>query len=144
MTDTAHNAAHLGWLLDNLVTQIPEVRYAIVTSSDGLLIAKSQDLPTNDAEHTSAVVSGMSSLARGFSGRFRYGPVAHSVIHMAEAVLFITDAGSGARLAALASKDVDLSILAFEAVTLVNQVGHQHLTAAPRAQISSGGLVQDA
>jgi predicted regulator of Ras-like GTPase activity (Roadblock/LC7/MglB family) len=138
MTDAANSTAQLGWLLDNLVNEIPEVHYAIVTSGDGLLIAKSLNMELDNAEHASAVVSGVSSLARGFSERFRCGEVQQSVIQMVGAILFITDAGSGARLAAIASQDVDLGILAFQMATLVKQVGHQHLTAAPR--VSSGGV----
>jgi predicted regulator of Ras-like GTPase activity (Roadblock/LC7/MglB family) len=143
MNDTVHSGDPLDWLLDALVDRIPEIRCAIVLSGDGLLIGKSQDLLRDDAEHLSAVASGVHSLARGASHRFQGGQVQQSVIQMEKAFLFVTAAGKGARLAAIASQEVDVGILAYEMATLVKQVG-QYLTAAPRVQSSSGGPVQDA
>jgi predicted regulator of Ras-like GTPase activity (Roadblock/LC7/MglB family) len=143
MNDTVHSGDPLDWLLDTLVDRIPEIRCAIVLSGDGLLIGRSQNLLRDDAEHLSAVASGVHSLARGASRRFQGGQVQQSVIQMEKAFLFVTAAGKGARLAAIASQEVDVGILAYEMATLVKQVG-QYLTAAPRLQSSSGAPVQDA
>ncbi|MEU1201602.1 roadblock/LC7 domain-containing protein [Streptomyces sp. NPDC005813] len=143
MTDTVHSGDQLDWLLDTLVNRIPEIQCAVVLSGDGLLIGKSQSMQRDDAEHLSAVASGVHALARGVSHRFQGGLVQQSVIQMEQAVLFITTAGTGARLAAIASQDVDLGMLAYEMATLVKQVG-QYLTAAPRVQSPPGGPAQDA
>ncbi|MFF1678398.1 roadblock/LC7 domain-containing protein [Streptomyces sp. NPDC058256] len=143
MTDTARSGDQLDWLLDTLVERIPEIRCAIVLSGDGLLLGKSKDMRQDDAEHLSAIASGVHSLAGGASHRFQGGHVQSSLIQMEQAFLFITAAGQGARLAAIASQHVDLGILAYEMGTLVKQVG-LHLTAAPRVPSPSGGPVQDA
>ncbi|MEV6737055.1 roadblock/LC7 domain-containing protein [Streptomyces sp. NPDC051104] len=143
MTEQVHPGPQLDWLLDGLVDRIPEIRCAIVLSGDGLLIGKSKDLRRDDAEHLSAVGSGMHSLARGAARHFHGGEVQQTVIQMERAFLFVTAAGKGARLAAIASEEVDVGMMAFEMGTLVKQVG-QYMSAAPRVQTPSGGLIQDA
>jgi predicted regulator of Ras-like GTPase activity (Roadblock/LC7/MglB family) len=143
MTDQVQAVPQLDWLLDSLVDQIPEIRCAIVLSGDGLLIGKSKDLGRDDAEHLSAVGSGMHSLARGAARHFQGGEVQQTVIQMERAFLFVTAAGRGARLAAIASEEVDVGMMAFEMGTLVKQVG-KYLSAAPRVQAPSRGYIQDA
>ncbi|MFF1451001.1 roadblock/LC7 domain-containing protein [Streptomyces sp. NPDC058274] len=143
MTEQVQPGPQLDWLLDGLVDQIPEIRCAIVLSGDGLLIGKSKDLRRDDAEHLSAVGSGMHSLARGVARHFNGGEVQQTVIQMDKAFLFVTAAGSGARLAAIASEEVDVGMMAFEMGTLVKQVG-KYLSAAPRIQGPPGSPVQDA
>ncbi|GAA2896514.1 roadblock/LC7 domain-containing protein [Streptomyces mexicanus] len=143
MTEQVPTGRQLDWLLDGLVDRIPEIRCAIVLSGDGLLIGKSKDMLRDDAEHLSAVASGVHSLARGAARHFHSGRVQQTVIQMDKAFLFVTAAGKGARLAAFASEEVDVGMMAYEMGTLVKQVG-QYLTAAPRVQSPSGGTVQDA
>lgn len=144
MTEQVQSGPQLDWLLDGLVDRIPEIRCAIVLSGDGLLIGKSKDLRRDDAEHLSAVGSGMHSLARGAARHFQGGEVQQTVIQMEKAFLFVTAAGRGARLAAIATEGVDVGMMAFEMGTLVKQVG-AYLSAAPRVQTSpSGGRIQDA
>ncbi|MCB8901030.1 roadblock/LC7 domain-containing protein [Streptomyces sp. NBC_01077] len=130
MTEVA-TSRQLDWVLDDLVGRIPEIRCAIVLSGDGLLIGKSHDLGRDDAERLSALASGMHSLARGTAQYFRGGAVQQTVIQMEHAFLFITAAGQGARLAALASQEVDAGMMAYEMGTMVKQVG-AYLSAAPR------------
>ncbi|MEW2296339.1 roadblock/LC7 domain-containing protein [Streptomyces sp. NPDC006743] len=143
MTEQVQTGRQLDWLLDGLVNRIPEIRCAIVLSGDGLLIGKSKDMLRDDAEHLSAVASGVHSLARGAARHFHSGSVQQTVIQMDKAFLFVTAAGKGARLAALASEEVDVGMMAYEMGTLVKQVG-QYLTAAPRVQSPAGGPVQNA
>jgi predicted regulator of Ras-like GTPase activity (Roadblock/LC7/MglB family) len=143
MTEQVHSGRQLDWLLDALVDRIPEIHCAIVLSGDGLLIGKSKDMLRDDAEHLSAVASGVHRLARGAARHFDSGRVQQTVIQMEKAFLFVTAAGKGARLAAIASEEVDVGMMAYEMGTLVKQVG-QYLTAAPRLQSPSGGPVQDA
>ncbi|MCW7940553.1 dynein regulation protein LC7 [Streptomyces hygroscopicus] len=143
MTEHVHPGPQLDWLLDGLVDRIPEIRCAVVLSGDGLLIGKSQTLSRDDAEHLSAVSSGMHSLAGGAARHFNGGDVQQTVIQMERAFLFVTAAGSGARLAAIATEEVDAGMMAYEMGTLVKQVG-QYMTAAPRVQTPVGGPIQDA
>ncbi|WP_062204098.1 roadblock/LC7 domain-containing protein [Streptomyces sp. NBRC 109706] len=136
MTDQTHASAHLGWLLDNLVAGVPEVHHAIVLSQDGLPLARSSALGRDDAEHLSAVASGLQSLSRGASLRFQGGSVRQTVIEMDNAFLFVTNAGQRAQLAVLTSDQVDAGMAAYEMTRIVQQVG-EYLSAAPRTEPSS-------
>ncbi|GAA1081389.1 MULTISPECIES: roadblock/LC7 domain-containing protein [Streptomycetaceae] len=122
----------LNWLLDELVSRVPETRHAVVLSEDGLLVGMDKNLDRADGEHLSAVASGLQSLARGAGQRFDGGRVRQTVIEMDHLFLFVTTAGQGARLAVLTSEAVDAGLMAYEINMLVKQVG-AYLTAAPRS-----------
>lgn len=126
----------LNWLLDDLVTRVPEARQAIVLSGDGLLIASSRGVSRADAEHLSAVASGFQSLARGAGARFNCGGVKQTVIEMDRALLFVTAAGARACLAVLSDAEPDVGFIAYEMAVLVQRVG-QFLTAGERAPVGS-------
>jgi predicted regulator of Ras-like GTPase activity (Roadblock/LC7/MglB family) len=138
MTDRTQASAHLNWLLDNLVAGVPETHHAIVLSQDGLPLARSAGLNQDDAEHLSAVASGLQSLSRGAARRFHGGHVRQTVIEMDNAFLFVTNAGQRAQLAVLASDKVDAGMAAYEMTRIVQQVG-DYLSAAPRTEASAGG-----
>lgn len=137
MTDQTQASSHLNWLLDNLVSGVPETHHAIVLSQDGLPLARSSGLGQDDAEHLSAVASGLQSLSRGAALRFHGGQVRQTVIEMDNAFLFVTNAGQRAQLAVLASDKVDAGMAAYEMTRIVQQVG-EYLSAAPRTDASSG------
>ena len=61
-TDTT---GQLSWLLDNLVGQVEHVQQALILSRDGLVVAASRGLTSEDSEHLSALAAGLQSLARG-------------------------------------------------------------------------------
>ncbi len=113
---TAPNTTHggLAWLLDNLIERIPETLHAIVLSEDGLLVGSSERLAQDDAEQLAAISSGVHSLALGTSRHF-----------------------GGARLAVLATSQVDVGNVGYEMTMVVRQVG-QFLSAAPRFPEYSG------
>lgn len=138
MTDRTQTDGRLNWLLDKLVTGVPETHHAIVLSQDGLLLARSKDLSRDDAEHLSAVASGLQSLSRGAAHRFEGGQVRQTVIEMENAFLFVTNAGQGARLAMLASAAVDAGMAAYEMTRIVQQVG-AYLSSAPRTGVPAAG-----
>jgi predicted regulator of Ras-like GTPase activity (Roadblock/LC7/MglB family) len=121
----------LDWLLDDLLRRLPAAQRAIVLSSDGLLIGKSSTLDRDDAEHLSAVASGLQSLARGASRHFTGGAVRQTLVEMENSFLVVTAAGSGACLAVLAEAEADLGLLAYEMNLLVKRVGN-YLSTQPR------------
>jgi predicted regulator of Ras-like GTPase activity (Roadblock/LC7/MglB family) len=132
MQKTALNV-DLTWLLNDLVGRVKEVEQAIVLSADGLLMASSQGMPREDAEHLAAVASGIQSLARGAGTRFRGGAVQQTIIEMESSYLFVTAAGPGACLALLASEGADVGLIAYEMAMLVTRAA-RHL-AAPARQL---------
>jgi predicted regulator of Ras-like GTPase activity (Roadblock/LC7/MglB family) len=121
----------LDWLLDDLLRRLPAAQRAIVLSSDGLLIGRSSNLMREDAEHLSAVASGLQSLARGAGRHFGGGSVRQTLVEMENSFLVVTSAGSGACLAVLAEAETDLGLLAYEMNLLVKRVG-TYLSTTPR------------
>jgi predicted regulator of Ras-like GTPase activity (Roadblock/LC7/MglB family) len=121
----------LHWLLNQLVVGVPDVHHAILLSQDGLVLAWSEGIERDEAEHLSALASGLNSLSHGAAQRFNGGRVRQTVIEMENAFLFVSNAGQGARLAVLASSEVDAGMAAYEMAMTVNKVGG-YLSAAPR------------
>lgn len=113
----------LAWLLDNLVEQAPKVRSAVVLSADGLLLASSETLGREDAEHLSAMASAFNSLARGVGAQFAGGGVRQTVVEMETAFFFVTAVSEGSCLAVLAAEDADVGLIAYQMALLVVRVG---------------------
>jgi predicted regulator of Ras-like GTPase activity (Roadblock/LC7/MglB family) len=123
----------LNWLVDDLVARLPGADRAILLSSDGLLIGRSHTFRLQDAEHLSAVASGLQSLARGAGRHFGGGHVHQTVVEMEEFFLVVTAAGRGACLAVLAATDADMGLVAYEMNVMVRRVG-SYLSAKPRTE----------
>lgn len=134
----AANVANLNWLLNDLIQRVPGARNAIVLSADGLLMASSDMISREDAEHLAAVASSIQSLARGVSQRFSGGPTRQTVIEMESAVLLVTAAGRGACLGVLSEAQADMGMIAYEMAMLVGRLG-THLTAADRTAVGEPG-----
>jgi predicted regulator of Ras-like GTPase activity (Roadblock/LC7/MglB family) len=128
--------ADLAWLLDDLIKRIADAEHAIVLSADGLLMAASQDIDQEDAEHLAAVASGIQSLAKDIGERFDGGPVRQTIVETRSKYLLVTVAGQGACLAVMATEDADIGLIAYEMAMLVTSLAH-HLTAASRSAESS-------
>ena len=121
----------LGWLLDDLAPRVSHFRQAVILSRDGLVVAASQDLSREDAEHLSALAAGVQSLARGAGEHFGVGEVRQTIIELEQALLFVTAAGHGSCLAVLCPADADAGLIAYEMAMLVKRAG-PHLAAQPR------------
>ena len=122
MSQTA-KPGDLKWLLNDLVTRVPEAQSAVVLSEDGLLMAASSGLSREDAEHLAAVASGYRSLSRGAGRIFTGGPVRQTIVEMESAFLFVTSAGQRACLAVISSSESDIGLIAYEMAVLVQRVG---------------------
>ena len=127
-TDTT---GQLSWLLDNLVNQAEHVQQALILSRDGLVVAASRGLTSEDSEHLSALAAGIQSLARGTGRHFRVGEVRQTIIEMESAFLFVIAAGQGTCLAVLASADANVGLIAYEMAMLIRRMG-KYLAAEPR------------
>ncbi|WP_131737720.1 roadblock/LC7 domain-containing protein [Actinomadura roseirufa] len=129
-----HNtvSGELNWLLNDFAERVTTVRQAVILSRDGLAVAASSELGREDAEHLSALASGVQSLARGAGRHFAGGNVRQTIIEMDALLLFVTAAGDGTCLAVLSEAEADAGLVAYEMAVLVKRVG-QHLQANPRA-----------
>src|SRR5947209_4346866 len=98
MTDGDRNAravmnenphSKLNWLLEELVTGVVGARHAVVLSTDGMLIERSNGLPKDEADQLAAMASAIHSLAKGVGDRFDGGVVRQNIVEMARAFLFV-------------------------------------------------------
>lgn len=120
MDPTSQN--DLTWMLDELVS-IPDVLHAIVLSSDGLVIRKSTHLAQDAAELLAAGASSLYSVAAGMGRRFESGGVQQVITEYQQHSLFVSSAGTHARLAVLCDQAVDMGTVAYEMGRLVTRIG---------------------
>lgn len=138
MKVTSTTTGDLNWLLDDLVNRIAGVRYAVVLSTDGLLLGRSTSMSREDAEHFGAMSATLYGLARSAGHRFQGGSVRQAVIELENAVLFVTAAGSNACIALQANANANLGMVAYEMNLTVQRVG-SHLSADPRSAVAEPG-----
>ncbi|SBW18709.1 roadblock/LC7 domain-containing protein [Protofrankia symbiont of Coriaria ruscifolia] len=129
-------AENMSWLLNNLTRKVPEVTYAIVLSSDGLLLATSNGIDRTTADQLAAVASGFNSLARGAGRFFGGGNVRQTIVEMEQGFLFVTAVGDGSCLAILSTPGADIGLIAYEMALLVIRVG-EFLTPELRAEMQA-------
>ncbi|WP_216897673.1 roadblock/LC7 domain-containing protein [Nocardia alni] len=125
----------LNWLLDDLIERLVGARYAVVHSTDGLVLGRSSSLNREDAEHFGAMSSTLYGLGRSAGARFDGGSVRQAIIELDRAILFVTAAGSHACLALQAAEDAKLGMIAYEMNVTVKRVGHL-LSTTPRSQLT--------
>jgi predicted regulator of Ras-like GTPase activity (Roadblock/LC7/MglB family) len=111
-----------GFLLDELC-RIPGIARALAVSSDGLLIARSSDLPKDNADQLSAFTSGMASLTNSIASLMGADPVEQTVVDMNDGRIVVMAIGDGSVLTVLAAKSADMGQVAYEMAMLINRVG---------------------
>jgi uncharacterized protein len=136
MAKLSKEAQNVNWLVSSFVRRVPGISHAIVLSSDGLLMAMSDQLDRTRADQLAAVASGLSSLTQGASRCFAGGKVNQTVVHMEEGFLIVMGIGDGSAMAALAAPDVDVGVVGYEMTMLVAQCG-EVLTPALREELQS-------
>lgn len=124
MSVHAHADRHeLGWLLGNFVHQTDGVREAVAVSSDGLLIASSDGLSRNDADHLAAIVSSLSSLGRSAARRYDFDGLKLIMIEMRRGFLLVSAISGGSCLGVVADGGCDLGLVGYEIATLAERFG---------------------
>jgi len=132
-------AQNLGWLLNNLVAQVPGVTEAVVFSADGLPMAVSDNLDRESAERFSAVASGLMGLAYGAAGRFGGGRVNEVIVEMEQAFLLVSGISDGSALAVVATAGCDIGLVGYEMAVFSDRAGVV-LTPALRAELQGSVL----
>lgn len=129
-------ATNLNWLLARLCENVPGIQQAVVISSDGLALAKSDGVDRETAERLAAVSSGMIGLAYGSAGRFGAGAVSNVIVEMQKGWLFVTGIRDGSLICCLTQKDIDMGAIAFEMSIFVQRVG-ESLTPDVREELKA-------
>jgi uncharacterized protein len=120
----------LSWLVTDFTERVPGVEHAAVVSSDGVPLAVSDGIPPGRLENLSAITSGLNSLART-AQILAGGAVTQTLVTMEQGVLVIVAISDGSSLAALATVDADLDLVAYEMTVLAEQA-YGVLTPDPR------------
>lgn len=118
-------AGELGWLLDDLVDRVGQVRKVIVLSRDGLVMGASRGMGREDAEYLAALAAGFHSLAVGAEAHFGAGAVRQTVVELEDGLFFVVAAGSGSCLALLSEAGANAGLIAYEMTMLVKRVRRQ-------------------
>lgn len=113
----------LDFLLDDLVKRVPNVTHIIAVSADGLLVARNESLPVNDADRLAAIGSGLVSLLNGAARSLQADPVVSNLTELHGGYMFSMSVSSGASLLALASHGCDIGQVGHELAELINKIG---------------------
>jgi predicted regulator of Ras-like GTPase activity (Roadblock/LC7/MglB family) len=124
--------ADMDWMLKDLAESVPQTRYVVLLSSDGLCMARYHaDIDT--ADRLAAIGSGLQSLSSAVAAEFPHsnGRMRMVVIEVNGGFLYLMAAGAGAHLAVLADEGVDAGLVGQHMRDLVARIG-AHLTSPPR------------
>jgi predicted regulator of Ras-like GTPase activity (Roadblock/LC7/MglB family) len=121
--DVETDVNNLNWLLANFVRLTDGVRDAVAVSSDGLLIATSDGLGRNDADHLAAIVSSLSALSRSASRRYEFDGLKMIMVEMKRGFLLISAIRGGSCLGTIADDGCDLGLIGYEIALLADRFG---------------------
>ena len=122
----------LDWLVTDFTRRVPDVAHAVVVSADGVLLARSQDLPPAFAEQLALITCGLASLMQGAARIFEAGVPTQGLVEMAGGLMLVKVISDGSSLAVLAALHCDTDLVSYEVTLLVEAVG-EALTPAARA-----------
>jgi uncharacterized protein len=110
-------------LITDFTERVPKVLHALVVSSDGVLVAVSDQIQADHLEQLSAITSGLIALACGAARIFDGGAVTQALVAMKRGTLVIMTIDDGSSLAVLTTAAADLDLVAYEMTMLVEQAG---------------------
>jgi predicted regulator of Ras-like GTPase activity (Roadblock/LC7/MglB family) len=121
------------WMIADIVG-LPGVKHAIVYSSDGLLLVRSEQLDKDSADRLAASCSGLQSLGRSVGREFGEdsGAVRQQMIEFDGGFVFLRSA-EGAHLAVVAGPVVDPKLVGSRMQAQVLKIGAANLR-SPRRQ----------
>lgn len=122
------------WLVDDFVERVHGVTHALILSADGLPLAGSSTVSTDEGEQLAAISSGVLSLAHNGAAMFEKGSCEQIIIRLTEGYFLFMGIGTGAGLAVLTSSEAQMRVAAYEMTQFVENVGHA-LTPEVRADL---------
>lgn len=113
-TTSSADARRFNWLLANFVHNTDGVTDAVAVSSDGLLMAASEGLDRDSADQLSAIVAGLTGLARGASRRFGFAGLRLVMIEMVGGFLVVSAVSDGSCFGVLLTEQCDIGLVGYE------------------------------
>lgn len=129
-------ARDFNWLINAFTERVAGVTHAVVVSSDGMLVAVSDNLPRDSADQLAAVTSGLMSVVSGAARIFDGDEVRQTVVEMGRGYFLVMSIKDGSILAVLAGRDADIGVVGYEMAKLAKQAG-EVLTPAIRSELQS-------
>ncbi|GAB2859977.1 roadblock/LC7 domain-containing protein [Actinocorallia aurea] len=123
MSQTAQDISNVNWLLGRFVKETDGVTDAVAVSSDGLLMAMSDGLDRPTAEPLAAIISGLVSLSRTASHRYRFDGLKLVMIEMRRGFLLVSSISDGSCLGVVATTECDLGLVGHEIAVLCERFG---------------------
>ncbi len=120
LTDEARN---FNWLLTSFVEETAGVTDAVAVSSDGVLIARSNNLDQAEGEQLCAIISGCTSLALAADRAMDGDGLERVIIAMQRGFLFVSAIADGSCLGVVATRDCDVGSVGYQTTDLVARVG---------------------
>jgi predicted regulator of Ras-like GTPase activity (Roadblock/LC7/MglB family) len=130
----SQEARDLSWLISAFTDRVPGVSHAVVVSTDGLLVAVSDNLPRDHADQLAAVTSGLVSVTSGAAQIFDGDRVTQTVVEMGRGYYLVMSMRDGSILATLATRTADIGVVGYEMARLAKQAGEM-LTPALREEL---------
>ncbi|MET7703465.1 MULTISPECIES: roadblock/LC7 domain-containing protein [unclassified Streptomyces] len=112
-----------GWLISEFTRTTDGVTDAVAVSSDGLLMAASDSLDRDRADHLAAVVSGITSLAQNASTTHGFRGMKLVMIEMFGGFLMVGRIRDGSCLGVLAAEGCDVGLVGYEMSVLADRAG---------------------
>lgn len=123
ITEANEQIQQIPWLLNRFVDQTAGVTDVICVSSDGLLMAMSNELDRQRADQFAAIAAGLMSLSFGASRCFGHGSVDQVMIEMTSGFLFVASISDGSCLGVITTKNADVGLVGYEMTLLVDRFG---------------------
>ncbi|MFD3455850.1 roadblock/LC7 domain-containing protein [Streptomyces sp. NPDC058691] len=112
-----------GWLISDFVRTTDGVTDAVAVSSDGLLMAASERLTRDRADHLAAVVSGITSLAQNAATAHGFHGMKLVMIEMLGGFMMVGRIRDGSCLGVLAGEGCDIGLVGYEMSVLADRAG---------------------
>jgi uncharacterized protein len=123
MNQPNHESSGLDWLITDFTERIAGVAHAIVVSSDGVLLAKSDGLPREPATQLALITCGLRGLAKAAAEAFDGVAPIQALVDMQRGLMLVKVISDGASLAVLAASACDMGLVAHEMTLLVEALG---------------------
>ena len=123
MNQPHHDSSGLDWLITDFTERVTGVAHAIVVSSDGVLLAKSDGIPGEPATQLALITCGLCGLAKAAAEAFDGGAPVQALMDMQRGLMLVKVISASANLSVLATSGCDMGLIAHEMTLLVEALG---------------------
>lgn len=127
----------LGWLLDEHIGAVPDVRYAVLVSGDGLLKSRTRTLGQTEAEKYAALTAALRATAFAFRELTGDERMRQVLVELEGCISLTTVAGDHSLLSVCTEPDADIGLISHQMAALAVRTRGQLGTAERRPEADS-------